>query len=132
LCVSILANERLKLLAQGYRVGAENQLVLVLSVVCLHGQPRVHVLVDEHVVEYHEIRQRAVPGVVLEDRRWRSIAAFEDNLKRMLRSEASPLRDRHWVARSNGAQHCRKGRLASAILRIDEDKPGKRDGRTQR
>lgn len=50
------SNQRLEFPAQSYRLRAEYQLVEVLPVVRLHGETGVHVLVDEHVVEHHDIR----------------------------------------------------------------------------
>ena len=47
----------------------------------------------------------------------------------MLGGESSPLRDRQRVARGQRAQYRRKGRLASAILGIDEGKASEGDGR---
>ena len=40
----------------------------ILSMVRLNGQTGVHILVDEDIVEHHEVCECAVPCVVVEDR----------------------------------------------------------------
>jgi hypothetical protein len=89
----------LKLPTQCHCRCPENQLVQVLSVVWLHRQTGVHVLVNEHIIEHDNICQRAIPGIVLEDRRWRAAAAFENRMRRMLSGEASTLSDGQGIAR---------------------------------
>jgi hypothetical protein len=86
-------HQLLELPAQSYCLRAKDQLMQVLPVVRLHSQTGVRVLVDEDIVEHHKVRQGTIPGVVLEDRRWRSAAAFEDDMRRMLGRKASALRD---------------------------------------
>ena len=113
--------------AQGHGLRAKNQLVQVLSVVGLHGQAGMYVLVDEHVVEHHKTWQCVIPRVVLEDRRWRPSAAFDDDMRRMLGREPPPLRDRHRIPRGQGAQHRRQSRLPPPVLRIDEGKTSEGD-----
>ena len=86
-------HELLELLTQRDCLRAKNQLMQLLPVVCVDGQSGVHVLVNKNIVEHVEIRQLAVPCVVLENGRWWSPAAFEDNMGWMLGCKTSAFGD---------------------------------------
>ena len=46
-------------------MGTQNQLVQLLSMIWGDVQAGADILIDEHIVEYHQIRNRMVPRVVL-------------------------------------------------------------------
>ena len=51
----------------------------------------MNVFVYEDVVEYDEIRQCPVPGIILEDRGWLAPTAIENDMRRMLGRETLSL-----------------------------------------
>src|SRR5579859_8275691 len=92
------SSKLLELLVQRHCLSAKDQLVELLPMSRINGQTRIDVLVNEHVVEHSQVRQCAVPGIILEHRRRRTAVAFQNNMRGILRGKPTPLRNRDWVA----------------------------------
>jgi hypothetical protein len=122
-------NELLDLCAQRNRLGAKNQLVQILPMVRLNSQTGAHVLIDEDVVEHHEICECAVPCVVVEDRWRRAATTVKNDMGRMLSSKTPSFSDRQGITRGQRPQHSREGRFSSTVLRVDEGEPREGDVR---
>src|SRR5262245_40669729 len=93
------SDELLKPLIQADSSGTKNQIVQVLSMFRFDSKASVNVLIDEHVVEYRHVDERAVPCIILEHRRRRSAATIENNMGRMLSRKTSALRHGNGIPR---------------------------------
>jgi hypothetical protein len=63
-----LRNEVLKLLMKRDALRAQNQLVQVLAVINSNDQPRIDVLINEHIVEHHHVCESPTPSSILKHR----------------------------------------------------------------
>ena len=86
-------DESLELPAQGDASGAEDELVEVLPVPGIHGEPRVDVRVHEHIVEQRKVRQGAIPGAILEHRVGRATLTVENDMRWMRCRKPTPFGD---------------------------------------
>ncbi|MBV8590857.1 MAG: hypothetical protein JO212_12525 [Acetobacteraceae bacterium] len=73
-----MLDDRLQIAFQGNATRPEDQLVEVLPVVSLNGEPGMNVLVNEMVVEHHDIRYPSVPGALHENGVWRAARSLDD------------------------------------------------------
>ena len=98
----------------------EHKLVELLTLVGAHDESRVHILLDEEVVEYQHVWDAAIPRVVLERRRRGAAGAIQDNMWKVLTCESFSLRYGDRVAGGKRTEYCRQGSLTSAVLSIHE------------
>lgn len=90
----------------------------VLPVRCLDRDSGTDVRGDKGVIENCDTRQRGRPGAVLKNKR--RTGKGEDDMRRICRTEAPALVDQPRLTRVERAQDRRDGRLASAVLRIEQ------------
>jgi len=98
---------------------AEDQFMQVLAVGRFDLDAGANILRHEGIVEDRNMRKRLAPGAVLKHVRCRALPG-DDDMRRMLRSEALPLVDQNRITRAERPQDGRQRRLAPAVLRVHE------------